>query len=109
AGRVGLRPPAGRVRRDPRTRFVRGAAMPDAVVDIGNSRVKFCRVTNGKLELPVRGLPAEDLASWDGLATEWGDAPGRTWAVASTNPDRLQQFVAWVQSRGERAVAIDAP
>jgi type III pantothenate kinase len=83
--------------------------MPDAVVDIGNSRVKFCRVTHGKLELPVRGLPAEDLASWERLATDWGYSPGRTWAVASTDPDRLRQFVAWVESRGEKVVAIDAP
>jgi type III pantothenate kinase len=83
--------------------------MPDAVVDIGNSRVKICRVTNGKLELPVRGLPAEDLASWEQLATVWGPAGGRTWAVASTNPDRLRQFVAWAESRGEKIITIDRP
>ena len=72
--------------------------MPDAVVDIGNSRVKICRVTSGKLELPVRGLSAGDLASWERLATDWGPAGGRTWAVASTNPDRLRQFIAWAES-----------
>jgi type III pantothenate kinase len=82
--------------------------MPDAVVDIGNSRAKFCRVVNGKLELPVRGLAAADLASWERLATDWGSVPGRTWAVASTDPDRLRQFVAWAESRGERVLAIDA-
>jgi type III pantothenate kinase len=81
--------------------------MPDAVVDIGNSRVKICRVTNGKLELPVRGLPAEDLASWERLATDWGPAGGWTWAVASTNADRLRQFVAWAESRGEKVIAVD--
>src|SRR5262245_62075062 len=83
--------------------------MPDAVVDIGNSRVKFCRITDGKLDLPGRGLPAEDLASWERLATEWESGAGRTWAVASTNPDRLRQFVAWAESPGDQAVAIDAP
>lgn len=83
--------------------------MPDAVVDIGNNRVKFCRVVKGKLELPVRGLPAEDLASWERLATDWGPAGVRSWAVASTDPDRLRQFVAWAESRGERVTAIDAP
>lgn len=83
--------------------------MPDVVVDIGNSRVKFCRVKNGKLELPVRGLPAKDLASWERLATDWGPAGAQSWAVASTDPDRLRQFVAWAESRGERVTAIDAP
>jgi type III pantothenate kinase len=82
--------------------------MPDAVVDIGNSRVKFCRVTDGKLELPVRGLSADDLAAWERLATEWGTAI-RTWAVASTVPERLRQFIAWAESRGEKVIAIDAP
>jgi type III pantothenate kinase len=83
--------------------------MPDAVVDIGNSRVKFCRVVNGKLELPVRGLPAEELASWERLATDWGPAVNRTWAVASTDPNRLRQFVAWAESRGEKVIAVDSP
>jgi type III pantothenate kinase len=83
--------------------------MPDAVVDIGNSRVKFCRVANGKLELPVRGLPADDLASWERLATDWGPAAGRTWAVASTDGNRLRQFVEWAESRSERVIAVDAP
>jgi type III pantothenate kinase len=83
--------------------------MPDVVVDIGNSRVKFCRVVNGKLQLPVRGVPAEDLASWERLASDWGPAGGRTWAVASTNADRRRQFTAWVESRGEIVIAIDTP
>jgi type III pantothenate kinase len=83
--------------------------MPDAVVDIGNSRAKFCRVVNGKLDLPVRGLSADDLASWERLATEWGPTGNRTWAVASTNPDRLRQFVSWAKSRRETLIAIDSP
>ena len=33
--------------------------MPDAVVDIGNSRIKFARVESGSIQLPVRGLPAQ--------------------------------------------------
>lgn len=82
--------------------------MPDAVVDIGNSRIKFCRVVNGKLELPVRGLPAGDLASWERLATDWGQTGDRIWAVASTDPDRLRQFVGWAESRHEKVIAVDS-
>lgn len=88
---------------------MKGTAMPDAVVDIGNSRIKFCRVVDGKLDLPVRGLPADDLAAWERLATEWGPAAGRTWAVAASDPDRQRQFVNWADSRGEQVIAIDAP
>ena len=83
--------------------------MPDAVVDIGNSRVKLCRVAGGGLQLPVRGLAADDLASWERLATEWGFAPGRSWAVAATDPNRRRQFADWATSRGERVILIDSP
>src|SRR5690349_9121118 len=83
--------------------------MPDAVVDIGNSRVKLCRVADHKLTLPVRALAADDLAGWERIATEWGFGPGSSWAVAATDVGRRDQFVAWVKSRGETAVVIDAP
>lgn len=83
--------------------------MPDAVVDIGNSRIKFCQVSGGRLRLPVRGLPADDFAGWERLATEWDFGPGKVWAVAASDADRRERFVAWVQSRGETAVVIDAP
>ena len=52
--------------------------MPDAVVDIGNSRIKFCRVVRGQLHLPVRGLATDDVAAWDKLAVEWSVTSGRT-------------------------------
>jgi type III pantothenate kinase len=83
--------------------------MPDAVVDIGNSRIKFCRVADQKLTLPVRALGADDLGGWERIATEWGFGPGKSWAVAATDAARRDQFVAWVESRGENAIVIDAP
>lgn len=83
--------------------------MPDAVVDIGNSRIKFARVEGGRIQLPVRGVSADDLAAWERLATDWAFTPGHTWAVAATNPDRRHQFEAWAASRGERVVSIDSP
>jgi type III pantothenate kinase len=82
--------------------------MPDAVVDIGNSRIKFCRTAGGSLQLPVRGLPTDDLAAWERLATEWEFGPGRVWAVASTNPARLEQFATWATSRGEQILKMDS-
>jgi len=82
--------------------------MPDAVVDIGNSRIKFCQVEAGTLKLPVHGLPTDDLATWERLATEWQFSPGRVWAVASTNPARRTQFIDWVTTRGERVISIDS-
>ena len=82
--------------------------MPDAVVDIGNSRIKFCQVVRGQLHLPVRGLATDDVAAWDKLAVEWDVTSGRTWAIASTHPGRLKQFTDWAGSRGEKVVAVDS-
>jgi type III pantothenate kinase len=82
--------------------------MPDAVVDIGNSRIKFCRVANGTLQLPVLAMPADDPDACQRVASEWAISSGHTWAVASTHPDRRQQFTTWAESRGDRIVAIDS-
>jgi len=82
--------------------------MPDAVVDIGNSRIKLCRVEGGSLKLPVRGLAPDDPAAWTRLAGEWQFASDRAWAVASTSPQRLKQFTEWAAARGDGVTAIDA-
>src|SRR3954468_13306589 len=83
--------------------------MPDAVVDIGNSRIKFCRTAGRLLQFPVRGLATDDLGGWERLATEWEFTPGRVWAVAAPNPGRQKQFIDWAVSRGEKVIAIDSP
>jgi type III pantothenate kinase len=83
--------------------------MPDAVVDIGNSRIKFCQVVGGTLKLPVQAVPTDDLAAWDRVTTEWQFGPRRVWAVASTHPARRTQFVDWAAFRGDRVISIDSP
>ena len=83
--------------------------MPDAVVDIGNSRIKLCRCDRSGLVLPIRGLPADDLVGCERLAEEWGFAAGHVWAVAATHPARAKQFADWAASRGEMVVFIDSP
>lgn len=83
--------------------------MPDAVVDIGNSRIKFCQVEGGSLKLPVHGVSTDEVAAWDLITTEWRFGPGRIWAVASTHPARRTQFIDWAASRGDRVISIDSP
>jgi type III pantothenate kinase len=82
--------------------------MPDAVVDIGNSRIKFCQVEGGTLKLPVHGVSTDDLAAWDRVAMDWRFSPGRVWAVAATHPVRRTRFVDWAASRGDRVISIDS-
>src|SRR5262245_24852982 len=82
--------------------------MVDAVVDIGNSRIKFCRCDERGLILPVRGLTAGDHAACDKLVQEWEFKPGRIWAVASTHPTRRTEFIDWAEARGDYVQVLDA-
>lgn len=82
--------------------------MIDAVVDIGNSRIKFCRCDERGLVLPVRGLSADDPATWDRLLGEWEFKPGRIWAVASTHPSRRAEFITWAESRRDYVQVLDS-
>jgi type III pantothenate kinase len=82
--------------------------MPDLVVDIGNSRIKFCRCEALGLHLPVHGLSADDVEAWDRLANDWGLASSVEWAVASSDPGRRDEFANWATARGDRVVAINS-
>lgn len=83
--------------------------MTNVVVDIGNSRVKFCRTTCGGLYLPVRGIGRDSTLTWDDVARDWQLPVGTYWAVASTDPNRLLEFVSWAESRGDQVIAIQSP
>ena len=78
----------------------------DAVVDIGNSRIKFCRCGAGGLNYPVRAVGI-DAQIWDQLATNWQFKPGCTWAVAATQKARQEEFVAWAKQRGDRVLLFN--
>ncbi|MSR51728.1 MAG: type III pantothenate kinase [Gemmataceae bacterium] len=94
--------------------------MVDAVVDIGNSRIKFCRCYARGLVLPVRGLSTNDPTAWDKLVAEWDLLPlpetergekssrSRIWAVASTHPPRRTEFISWAEARGDHVRVLDS-
>lgn len=80
--------------------------MPDVLVDIGNTRMKFCRSDPRGLILPVRGLTDSSRADWEHLVEEWGLPRGSSWAIAATNPAPAQRFTAWAEARGDRVQRI---
>lgn len=83
--------------------------MPDAVVDIGNSRIKFCRCECSDITLPVWAFRTDDRTSWDRVAAEWITPKPFTWAVAATHPGRRDEFIAWATQRGDTVLVIDSP
>ena len=82
--------------------------MTNVVVDIGNTREKFCRTVCDGLLLPVRGVGRDSAVTWDDVARDWQLPAGTYWAVASTDPDRMARFVAWTEARGDQTITIQS-
>src|SRR5438105_3195179 len=82
--------------------------MLDAVVDIGNSRIKLCRCDANGLVLPVRGFDAANVEARTRLIDELAFRSPRVWAVASTNPATKDEFKSWAAKRGDRVIDLDA-
>src|SRR5262245_28701376 len=88
-------------------RQARATPMPDVVVDIGNSRIKFCRCDAQGMRLPVHAMSVDDIDGWNRLAAEWGLKNGVVWAVGTSNPDRRDQFIEWAAVRGDSTRVIE--
>lgn len=73
---------------------------PDVVVDVGNSRLKWGVVKNGRV-MDVMRLPLNDPAAWDVALKKLPPTEfARKWAAASVNPPALAQFITWSHSHG---------
>ncbi|WP_052640045.1 type III pantothenate kinase [Zavarzinella formosa] len=83
--------------------------MTNVVVDIGNSRVKFCQTVFDDLLLPVRGIGRDSAITFDDVARDWDLTAGTHWAVASTDPARLAEFLQWAKDRGDQTFAVESP
>jgi type III pantothenate kinase len=73
---------------------------PDVVVDVGNSRLKWGVVKNGRVTEVMR-LPLNDPAAWEAALAKLPPTEfARKWAAASVNPPALADFIKWSHSRG---------
>jgi type III pantothenate kinase len=73
---------------------------PDVVVDVGNSRLKWGVIQDGRVTEVMR-LPLNDPAAWDAaLAKLPPTKRARQWAAASVNPPALSQFMGWSYNHG---------
>lgn len=73
---------------------------PDVVVDVGNSRLKWGVVKNGRVTEVMR-LPLKDPAAWEAALAKLPPTEfARKWAAASVNPPALAQFMKWSYDRG---------
>jgi type III pantothenate kinase len=80
--------------------------IPDVVVDIGNTRIKWGRCTReGVAE--VASLPPNDPRSWQFQVDFWRLASGSSWAVAGVHPHWRETLVNWLRSCGNRVTVLE--
>jgi type III pantothenate kinase len=78
---------------------------PDVVVDIGNTRIKWGRVCDGRLT-DAASLDADDVSAWQRQATAWADPA--CWVLAGVQPQTRARLAQWLTSRGHRAHVLDS-
>ena len=79
--------------------------IPDVVVDVGNTRIKFGRCTAAPGVAELASLPPEDPTAWGSQIAAWGIRGGR-FAMASVNPGRAATLRAWLEASGHHPVLI---
>jgi type III pantothenate kinase len=76
-------------------------------VDIGNTRVKWGRVSDARVEEMVS--LSDQTTEWEGQASRWRLQAGATkWCLASVHPERRDRFAGWVVARGDELLRIDS-
>ena len=81
--------------------------MPDVVVDVGNSRIKWGRCADNRVTAMV-SLPHDDETGWNAQLVTWRIATGSTWALSGTQPAQRERLRAWLQSRKQKSHALDS-
>jgi type III pantothenate kinase len=73
---------------------------PDVVVDIGNTRMKWGLVRDGRIAR-MGAVQALNPDAWTAKAARWELKPGTKWVVTTVNPKPVIPFFDWAQARGD--------
>jgi type III pantothenate kinase len=79
---------------------------PDVVVDIGNSRIKWGRCQKGYDDEVYASLPGDAPAEWESQLQKWDVKSNLRWAVAGVQPSWQENFIRWVEARGDSVQVI---
>lgn len=80
---------------------------PDAVADVGNSRVKWGRVAGGRVAEMV-AFPHDDVLGWKRTSEMWHLPSPACWAVCGVHPAQTHRLRTWLAANGGRVLEIDA-
>jgi type III pantothenate kinase len=76
------------------------------VADIGNSRIKWGRSAEDRIDT-YASLPSDDAKAWERQWQTWG-LSGTTWAVASVVPRVRIRFMNWLEKKQHPVRLIDS-
>jgi type III pantothenate kinase len=78
---------------------------PDVVVDIGNTRMKWGLLREGRI-VGKATLGRYPCAEWQEYFDDWEIDIGSAWLIASVDPSRLGPFTQWLGERGQIPMVI---
>jgi type III pantothenate kinase len=81
--------------------------IPDVVVDVGNTRIKWGWCSESGLRETV-ALPAEMPDVWEEQRRTWGLLAPACWVVASVHPARRDRLVGWLHDQGDEVRVLES-
>lgn len=80
---------------------------PKVVVDVGNSRIKWGLCVPDAVR-ETCSLPHDDPEAWTRQMEQWRGARG-LWVASGVHPKQRDQFIEWLQERGQSVRLLDDP
>jgi type III pantothenate kinase len=80
--------------------------MPELVVDVGNSRMKW-GLSSGQGLLLKAAVPLDDEAAWLRQMHDWDLQPNMRWNIAGTHPGYRNMFAGWLKERTAAVRILD--
>jgi type III pantothenate kinase len=81
--------------------------VPDIVVDVGNSRIKWGRCEAGTVS-DFAGLPHNQPDAWEEQLRRWGFADRVTWVVCGVQLRTRDRLVEWLGRRADEVVTLES-
>jgi len=79
----------------------------DAVVDVGNTRVKWALAADPITQ--VAALPHADPAAWAAQLAAWNITKPLSWAVTGVQPAQRDCLIDWLRGQGHAVMLINDP
>jgi type III pantothenate kinase len=82
--------------------------IPDVVVDVGNTRIKWGLCRAGKIVATV-SLPPDAPNDWEQQLRTWAQSPPSSWVLTGVHPSRRDALKKWLRARGEQVLVLIDP